>query len=241
MRIIPAIDIIDGKCVRLTQGEYASKKIYNEAPLQVAKMFEDIGVRYLHLVDLDGAKAGKIINHKILEVLAGKTKMQIDFGGGIRSAADVDIAFGCGAQQVTVGSIAARYPELMQLWLQKYGADKIVLGADCRNGSIAVNGWLDSSDEEVIPFIKKYEEWGAKYSIVTDIEKDGMLVGPSVHLYREIVAVSKIALVASGGIATVADLEELKEIGCEGAIVGKAIYEGNITMSQLAGLCLKNE
>lgn len=241
MRIIPAIDIMDGKCVRLTKGEYASKKIYNEDPLQVATKFEDAGVRYLHVVDLDGAKARKIINHKTLETLAAKTKMHIDFGGGIRSAADVNIAFQSGAMQVTVGSIAAQYPELMQTWLQHYGAHKIILGADCRNGRIAINGWLESSDDDVIPFINKYEQYGAKYSIVTDIDKDGMLAGPSIKLYQEILATSNIAVIASGGITTVQDLEQLQAIGCEGAIIGKALYEGNITINQLTELCSRNE
>jgi phosphoribosylformimino-5-aminoimidazole carboxamide ribotide isomerase len=241
MRIIPAIDIIDGKCVRLTKGEYSSKKIYNNDPLEVARTFEDAGVRYLHLVDLDGAKARKILNHKVLETLAIKTNLHIDFGGGIGSTADVDNAFQYGAMQVTVGSIAARNPELMRSWLQHYGAHKIILGADCRNDSIAISGWTEQSGDQVLPFINQYEQQGAKYCIVTDIDKDGMLTGPSFKLYQKILSASKIALIASGGISSIQDLKKLKAIGCSGAIIGKALYEGKITISQLKELCSKNE
>ncbi|MDQ3142700.1 MAG: 1-(5-phosphoribosyl)-5-[(5-phosphoribosylamino)methylideneamino]imidazole-4-carboxamide isomerase [Bacteroidota bacterium] len=237
MRIIPAIDIIDGKCVRLAKGDYATKKIYNENPLEVALMFEDIGIKYLHLVDLDGAKAGQILNHKTLETIASKTNLHIDFGGGIQSEADVRIAFKSGAKQITVGSIAAQNKVLMLEWLQKYGADKIILGADCKRRKIATNGWLESSELDIISFIQEYEEKGIKYSIVTDIDKDGMLSGPSFPLYTEILTKTKIRLIASGGITTIEDVIKLKELGCEGAIIGKAIYEGTIDLKALSEIC----
>lgn len=237
MRIIPAIDIIDGKCVRLTKGDYKTTKIYNENPLEVAKMFEDFGIKYLHLVDLDGAKSKQILNQKVLENLASKTNLQIDFGGGIKSIKDVRIAFNSGAKQITLGSIAVENPELMEGWLKKFGADKIILGADCKNRKIATNGWLKNSDEDIISFIRKYKKRGIRYGIVTDIEKDGMLSGPSFQLYEEILAKNKISLIASGGITTIDDVIKLKEQGCEGAIIGKAIYEGNINLKDLSELC----
>ena len=237
MRIIPAIDIIDGKCVRLTKGDYSQQKTYNENPLEVAKMFEDFGIKYLHVVDLDGAKAKQIINYKILETLATKTNLNIDFGGGIKSLQDVETAFSAGAKQITVGSIAAQKRELMLEWLNRYGAEKIILGADCKNRKIATNGWLESSELDVLSFIQEYEKNGAKYSIVTDIDKDGMLAGPSFELYEEILSKSKTSLIASGGITTIEDVIKLKEMGCEGAIIGKAIYEGTIKLKELSELC----
>lgn len=237
MRIIPAIDIIDGKCVRLTKGDYKTTKIYNENPLEVAKMFEDFGIKYLHLVDLDGAKSKQILNQKVLENLASKTNLQIDFGGGIKSIKDVRTAFNSGAKQITLGSIAVENPELMEGWLKEFGADKIILGADCKNRKIATNGWLKNSDEDIISFIRKYKKRGIRYGIVTDIEKDGMLSGPSFQLYEEILAKNKISLIASGGITTIDDVIKLKEQGCEGAIIGKAIYEGNINLKDLSELC----
>lgn len=237
MRIIPAIDIIDGKCVRLTKGDYKTTKIYNENPLEVAKMFEDFGIKYLHLVDLDGAKSKQILNQKVLENLASKTNLQIDFGGGIKSIKDVRTAFNSGAKQITLGSIAVENPELMEDWLKEFGADKIILGADCKNRKIATNGWLKNSDEDIISFIRKYKKRGIRYGIVTDIEKDGMLSGPSFQLYEEILAKNKISLIASGGITTIDDVIKLKEQGCEGAIIGKAIYEGNINLKDLSELC----
>lgn len=237
MRIIPAIDIIGGKCVRLTKGDYSTQKIYSENPLDMAKIFEDAGIHYLHVVDLDGAKAKQIVNYKILEVLASQTNLNVDFGGGIKSVNDIKTAFECGAKQITVGSIAAQNQDLMLEWLMKYGAEKIILGADCKNRRIATNGWLENSNLDVISFIKDYENKGAKYSIVTDIDKDGMLSGPAFELYEEILTDTTISLIASGGITTIEDVQKLKNIGCEGAIIGKAIYEGTINLKELSELC----
>lgn len=234
MRIIPAIDIIDGKCVRLSKGDYSTQKTYSDNPLEMAEKFENLGIQYLHLVDLDGAKAKQIINYKTLEQIASKTNLIVDFGGGIKSESDVKIAFNSGAKQITVGSIAAQNPELMLEWLQKYGSEKIILGADCKDRKIATNGWLESSDQDVIAFIQEYEKRGTIYSIVTDIEKDGMLAGPAFELYKEILeSTEKTKLIASGGITTIDDVLKLIELGCEGAIIGKAIYEGTINLNDL--------
>lgn len=237
MRIIPAIDIIEGKCVRLTKGDYATKKIYNENPVEVAKEFEDNGIEYLHLVDLDGAKSQHIVNYKILEQIASKTNLKIDFGGGLKSNDDLRIAFNSGATQITGGSIAVKNPEIFTGWLTKYGADKIILGADCINRKIATHGWLETSQVDVVDFIKEYEKIGIKNTICTDVAKDGMLQGASVELYKEILSKSGINLIASGGVASIDDLIELKEIGCEGTILGKAIYEGYISLKELQKLC----
>ena len=234
MRIIPAIDIIEGKCVRLTKGDYNTKKIYNENPLEVAKEFEANGIQYLHLVDLDGAKSKHIVNHKILESIASETNLKVDFGGGLKSDDDLRIAFECGANQITGGSIAANNPDIFLKWLTKYGSEKIILGADCKNRKIATNGWLESSELDVVDFIKDYESKGIDYVICTDITKDGMLQGTSNELYREIISKSEVKLIASGGVSSITDLELVKEIGCEGAILGKAIYEGNITLKELS-------
>ena len=237
MKIIPAIDIIGGKCVRLSKGDYSTQKTYSENPLDMAKQFEDFGVKYLHVVDLDGAKAKQIINYKTLELLATKTNLIVDFGGGIKSEEDVNIAFNSGAKQITVGSIAAQNPTLMLEWLQKFGNEKIILGADCKDRKIATNGWLESSDDDVVSFIQEYEKNGIAYSIVTDIEKDGMLLGPAFELYNEILAeTNQIKLIASGGITTIDDVIKLSEMGCEGAIIGKAIYEGTINLKDLMQL-----
>jgi phosphoribosylformimino-5-aminoimidazole carboxamide ribotide isomerase len=240
MRIIPAIDIIDGKCVRLTKGDYSTKKIYNENPLEVAKEFEASGIEYLHLVDLDGAKAKHIVNYKILELIASKTILKIDFGGGLKSNEDLNIAFNCGAKQITGGSIAVSDSETFEGWLSKYGPQKIILGADSNNGTIAINGWQDNSKEEVISFIKDYQRKRIKYVICTDISKDGMLEGPSIELYKTIIeecsnssGAQSIKLIASGGVANLSDLKDLKEIGCEGVIIGKAIYENRISLKEL--------
>lgn len=237
MRIIPAIDIIEGKCVRLTKGDYSTRKIYSENPLEVALMFEDAGISYLHLVDLDGAKASKIVNYKTLELLAARTKLNIDFGGGIKSDASLKIAFESGAKQVTAGSIAAQNPLLMQEWIAQYGANKIIVGADCKNRKIATHGWLESSNTDVVSFVSEYEAKGATYTVVTDIDKDGMLQGPSFELYGEILAATNMNLIASGGITTFDDVLKLKAMGCEGAIIGKAIYEGTIKLHELRKLC----
>jgi len=233
MRIIPAIDIIDGKCVRLTKGDYDTKKVYNENPLEVAKEFEAHGIEYLHLVDLDGAKSKHIVNYKILEQLATQTNLHIDFGGGLKTDEDLKIAFDCGAKQVTGGSIAANNPEQFLRWLECYGSDKIILGADCNNRKISTNGWQETSELDVIDFIKNYHTKNIKYVICTDIAKDGMLQGTSNDLYKEILAEVPVNLIASGGVSSMNDIYELKNIGCEGVIIGKAIYEGRISLDEL--------
>lgn len=240
MRIIPAIDIIDGKCVRLSKGDYNTKKIYNENPLEVAKEFEAHGINYLHLVDLDGAKSKHIVNHKVLEQIATKTSLKIDFGGGLKTDEDLKIAFECGANQVTGGSIAVKDPDVFKSWLAKFGSEKVILGADANNEKIAVSGWQEESEEELIPFIKTYLKEGIKYVICTDISKDGMLQGPSFELYEKILkSVQDIKLIASGGISTFDELPRLADIGCEGTIIGKAIYEGRITLKQLEEYIIK--
>ena len=241
MRIIPAIDIIDGKCVRLSKGDYDTKKIYNENPLEVAKSFEDTGIKYLHLVDLDGAKSSKIINHKVLEQIALKTNLKIDFGGGLKTNEDLKIAFESGATQITGGSIAVKNPTLFKEWISQYGTDKIILGADTNNRKIAVSGWLEESNEELIPFIQNYQREEISYVICTDIAKDGMLEGPSFDLYKEILEkCENIKLIASGGISTFEELPKLAELGCEGTIIGKAIYEGRISLKQLENFITLN-
>ncbi|ESU27207.1 1-(5-phosphoribosyl)-5-[(5-phosphoribosylamino)methylideneamino] imidazole-4-carboxamide isomerase [Flavobacterium limnosediminis JC2902] len=239
MRIIPAIDIIDGKCVRLSKGDYETKKIYNENPLEVAKSFEAHGIEYLHLVDLDGAKSNRIINYKVLEQIATKTSLKIDFGGGLKSDEDLKIAFESGANQITGGSIAVKQPEIFKNWIEKFGAEKIILGADVNNEKIAISGWLEESQEDLVPFIQKYQQSGIQYVICTDIAKDGMLQGPSFDLYQKILAqTNDIKLIASGGISTFDELPKLAEIGCEGTIIGKAIYEDRITLKQLKNFIL---
>jgi len=236
MRLIPAIDIINGKCVRLSKGDYSTQKVYNENPLEVAKMFTAHGVKYLHLVDLDGAKASHIVNYKVLEQIASKTNLKIDFGGGLKSEGDLRIAFESGASQITGGSIAVKNPEIFKKWLAKYGPQKIILGADAKNEKVAVGGWLEDSDEDLIPFIKNYVNEGIKYVICTDIAKDGMLQGPSFDLYKKILSQdSDIKLIASGGVSCFEDLLKLAGLGCEGTIIGKAIYEKKISMKQIEG------
>lgn len=241
MRIIPAIDIIDGKCVRLSKGDYNTKKVYNESPVEVAKQFEDAGIQYLHVVDLDGAKASHIVNYKVLEQIASKTNLKIDFGGGLKSDEDLHIAFESGANQITGGSIAVKNSSVFESWIQKYGSDKIILGADCNNEKIAVSGWLEESNLEVIPFIQNYQQKGIVFTICTDISKDGMLEGPSFDLYKRILTQTdnsrsiekSLKLIASGGISTYDELPKLAELGCEGVIIGKAIYENRISLKQL--------
>lgn len=242
MRIIPAIDIIDGKCVRLSKGDYNTKKIYNENPLEVAKSFEAHGIEYLHLVDLDGAKSKHIVNHKILEKIASKTKLKVDFGGGLKTDTDLQIAFECGAHQITGGSIAVKDRQTFLHWLHMYGAHKIILGADANNGKIAISGWQEESDKELIPFISSYQKSGIEYVICTDISKDGMLAGPAFQLYKEILEeVPQVKLIASGGISDFDELPKLAEIGCEGVIIGKAIYEHRISLKQLEKFVLDEE
>lgn len=238
MRIIPAIDIIDGKCVRLTKGDYSTQKTYNENPLEVAKAYEDAGIDYLHVVDLDGAKSSRIINYKTLETLATKTQLKIDFGGGLKSDDDLKIAFDCGAKQVTGGSIAVKNPEVFEQWITKYGSEAIILGADAKNEKIAVSGWQEESTEDLLPFIAKYQTKGIQYVICTDISKDGMLEGPNFDLYQKILtkcnsANENLKLIASGGISNEKELYQLAELGCDGTIIGKAIYEGKISLKQL--------
>ena len=238
MRIIPAIDIINGKCVRLTKGDYDTQKIYGEDPLEMAKMFEGFGFRYLHLVDLDGAKSKQIVNHKVLESIAKNTKLKVDFGGGIKSISDVELAFSCGAKQITAGSMAVQQPELFLGILQKFGSKKIILGTDVLNRKIATNGWRKYAvDIEMNEFICSYEQKGIEYLICTDISKDGMLQGPATDLYAETLNQTNLKLIASGGCSSIEEIKELKKIGCEGVIIGKAIYENKINLKELAELC----
>lgn len=258
MRIIPAIDIIEGSCVRLSKGDYSTKKVYNEDPLDVAKSFEAHGIQYLHLVDLDGAKSKHIVNYKVLEQIASKTSLKIDFGGGLKTDEDLRIAFNSGADQITGGSIAVKNRQTFLKWLSGFGPAKIILGADAMDEKIAVSGWQESSAEELIPFIQGYQKEGIQYVICTDISKDGMLEGPSLELYKKILQKTSqaktsldlsdsedkqtpgIKLIASGGIAQYEDLFTLRDLGCEGAIIGKAIYENRISLKQLEEFILKS-
>ena len=233
MRIIPAIDIIEGKCVRLTKGDYSTQKTYNENPLEVTKAFEAHGIAYLHLVDLDGAKAKHIVNHKVLENLASKTQLKIDFGGGLKSDEDLHIAFECGAQQITGGSIAVKEPQVFNQWLKDYGSDKIILGADVKNEWIATDGWTKTSSLSLFDFLEDYQKQGVKYTICTDISKDGMLMGPAFDLYQKILGQTDLKLIASGGVSSIEDLPRLAALGCEGSILGKAIYENRISLKAL--------
>ncbi|MBL6647115.1 MAG: 1-(5-phosphoribosyl)-5-[(5-phosphoribosylamino)methylideneamino]imidazole-4-carboxamide isomerase [Flavobacteriaceae bacterium] len=234
MRIIPAIDIIDGKCVRLTKGDYDTKKVYNESPVEVAKAFEGAGLTHVHVVDLDGARAKHIVNAKVLEQIAMQTSLQVDFGGGIKSETDLQTAFDCGASQVTLGSIAVSEPELVGEWLEKFGAEQLILGADAKDRRIATHGWEETSDLDVIDFVKDYQKIGVSYVICTDVSKDGMLAGPSFALYQELLnEVPNIKLIASGGISAFSELPQLAAMGCEGVIIGKAIYENRISLKTL--------
>jgi phosphoribosylformimino-5-aminoimidazole carboxamide ribotide isomerase len=234
LTIIPAIDIIDGKCVRLSKGDYSQKKVYNEDPLEVAKSFEDNGLNRLHLVDLDGAKEQHVVNWKVLEIIAGRTTLTIDFGGGLKADKDLHIVFNSGASMVTIGSIAVKDRDLFCTWLDRYGYEKIILGADVKERKIAVSGWLETSEIEISTFLDDYMKRGVKHVICTDISKDGMLEGTSLELYKELVAEFKhLSLIASGGITSIDELHKLEEIGMAGAIIGKAIYEGNITLPEL--------
>jgi len=234
IQIIPAIDLIDGKCVRLSQGDYNLKTVYNENPLEVAKMFEAAGIRRLHLVDLDGAKAKHIVNHKILEEISTKTNLIIDFGGGLKSDEDLEIAFNSGASMVTGGSIAVKQRETFLKWLEKYGSEKIILGADAKDGMIAVSGWQESTELPVVGFISDYFTAGIRKVISTDISRDGMLTGPAFELYSEIMkTLPEIEIIASGGIANMDDILKLDEMGVPGVIVGKAIYEGKIQLTEI--------
>lgn len=237
MRIIIALDIIGGKCVRLTKGDFSTKKVYNKDPLEIALQFEDKGIEYVHLVDLDGAKNKKIENIKVLEKIAWKTKLKIDFGGGLRTYEDLITVFNAGARQVTAGSIAVTDPLIFIEWLKKLGQEKLILGADCIDRKVVTGGWLENSDKEIISFISEFRSKGVKYVICTDINKDGMLQGPSIALYKEILETVKIKLIASGGISSVRDIDNVRDAGCEGVIIGKAVYEGKITLKELGKLC----
>ncbi len=234
IEIIPAIDIINGKCVRLTQGDFAQQTSYNDNPVEVAKAFEQAGIKRLHLVDLDGAKQKKIVNHKVLEDIARNTNLTIDFGGGLQSDEDIEKAFSCGASQVTGGSIAVKQPQLFEKWISNYGAGKIILGADARNGMIAVSGWQEVTEVSVFSLIEDYMVKGIRYVICTDVAKDGLLAGPSFELYEELLKrFPSLKLIASGGVTTISDIERLDEMNVYGAIIGKAYYEGRIKLREL--------
>ena len=234
IELIPAIDIIDGKCVRLSQGDYNSKKVYNENPLEVAKEFEAHGIRRLHVVDLDGAASHHIVNYRVLETIASRTSLIIDFGGGIKSDEDLIIAFENGAQMVTLGSIAVKNPDLFKKWLHQYGAEKIILGADAKDNRIAVNGWKEESTQELLPFLEEYTKEGIRKVLCTDISRDGMLQGPSIELYKQIMQqFPEMHLIASGGVSSIDDIIELQKAKIPAVVFGKALYEGKITMKDL--------
>lgn len=234
MRIIPAIDIIDGKCVRLTQGDYGQKTVYNENPLEVAREFQDAGLKYLHLVDLDGAKAGKVINWKVIESVTSKTTLHVDFGGGIKTDDEIEKLFAAGVRQVNLGSIAVKNPDLVSNWIVRYGADKIILSADVKDEKIAISGWLEDSHISITEFVKDYKTRGIEYITCTDISTDGMLSGPNVALYSKLLQTfPSIKFIASGGVSGMKDLEDLKKINVDGVIVGKAIYEGKVDIREL--------
>ena len=234
MRIIPAIDLIDGKCVRLEKGDFGKKTVYRDDPLEVAKEFEDHGIQYLHLVDLDGAKAGQVVNFKILEQLATKTGLNIDFGGGIRCSEDVQIVLDSGGAQAVIGSLAFKQPGVFFEIIERFGEGQIVLGADARNGKIAVGGWMETMDVNLSEVVQDYHDRGVQYVLCTDIDKDGMMEGPATKLYQSLLeSVPGISLIASGGIRHMDDVDEMKQIGCEGVIIGKAIYENAITLKDL--------
>lgn len=234
MILVPAIDIINGQCVRLTKGDYDTKKVYNESPVEVAKAFEGAGLTHVHVVDLDGARAKHIVNAKVLEQIATQTSLQVDFGGGIKSETDLQTAFDCGASQVTLGSIAVSEPELVLEWLEKFGAEQLILGADAKNRRIATHGWEQDSGLDVIDFVKDYAQKGFEYVLCTDVAKDGMLAGPSLELYYEILEqLPELSLIASGGVTTMDDIYQCAELGCTAAIIGKAIYENKLSLKEL--------
>jgi phosphoribosylformimino-5-aminoimidazole carboxamide ribotide isomerase len=237
MEIIPAIDIIEGKCVRLTHGDYSQKKIYNEHPLEVARQFEDAGLQRLHLVDLDGAKEGKVKNWKVLETIAGKTSLVVDFGGGIKAEKDVQIVFDSGAALATVGSMAVKEKETFVQWLQKFGADKFLLGADVKNEKLTISGWTEQTEIWIYDFIEDYRQQGVRQIFCTDVAKDGALEGPSTELYKSIIEkFPDLHFIASGGVSSIDDVYLLQDIGCKGVIIGKAIYEGRVQLSDLKKL-----
>lgn len=234
IEIIPAIDIIDGKCVRLTQGDYNQKKVYNENPTEVAKSFENAGIKRLHLVDLDGAKAKKIINYKVLENISNQTNLLIDFGGGLQSNEDLKIAFESGANQITGGSIAVKNPERFLSWIESYGSEKIILGADAKDELVAVSGWQETTEMSIYDLLKKYLAHGIKYTISTDVAKDGLLQGPSIDLYKKMQdKFPNLHIIASGGVSIMQDIIDLDEMQIFGVIVGKAIYENRISLKEI--------
>ena len=237
MNIIPAIDVLNGKCVRLAQGDYAASTVYSADPLEVAKQFEAAGITMLHLVDLDGARSQRIVNHAVLERIASATSLEIDFGGGLKSDDDVRIAFESGAAKITGGSVAALNRDVFLGWMETYGAERILLGADARNRRVATNGWMNDTGLDVVEFITGYASLGIQSCIVTDIALDGMLAGPSFALYEELLATASVKLIASGGVASVDDLVRLRDLGCDGAIVGKALYENRIQLAEITALC----
>ena len=235
MQLIPAIDIIEGKCVRLTEGDYAQKIIYNEDPLEVAKTFEGIGLKRLHLVDLDGAKAGEVVNWKVLEKIANKTSLSIDFGGGIKTEATLKTVLNTGATFATIGSLAVKSPLVFEEWLSRFGAQTFLLGADVYEEKIAIGGWIEKTNIDIIAFVQSYMDKGVSQIFCTDIQKDGKLQGPSIELYKKIIKqFPTLQLIASGGVSQLLDLQALRTIGCSGAIVGKAIYENKISLKQLS-------
>ncbi|MCM1079207.1 MAG: 1-(5-phosphoribosyl)-5-[(5-phosphoribosylamino)methylideneamino]imidazole-4-carboxamide isomerase [Bacteroidales bacterium] len=235
IELIPAIDIIDGKCVRLTKGDYAQKKVYNENPAAVAAEFERLGFKRLHVVDLDGAKSRHIVNDSVLRAITSETNLIVDFGGGIKTSEDIEKAFDAGASMVTIGSIAVTAPDLCEQWIEQYGAEKIILGADVRNGKISINGWKDDSQEALIPFLHKYVGMGIKNVLCTEISKDGTLQGPAMQLYRQVMQeFPDMYLIASGGVSSNADIEDLSSNGIPAVVFGKAFYEGRIDITKLA-------
>lgn len=237
MEIIPAIDLIDGKCVRLTEGDFAQKTIYNESPVEVAKQFEGAGIKRLHLVDLDGAKSGKVVNWKVLEAITRETGLVVDFGGGIKTSDEVQKVFDLGARYATVGSIAVKNEATLLEWFEKYGAEKFLVGADVKNEKLAIGGWLETTGVDIIDFISKYMVHGIRQLFCTDVSKDGKLEGPSLDLYRKIIQhFPQLHFIASGGVSSMDDLHALKDIGCKGVIVGKAIYENRITLGELTAM-----
>jgi len=234
IRIIPAIDIIDGNCVRLSEGDFDTKKVYYKDPLDVARMFEDHGLKFLHMVDLDGARQKKIVNYRVLERIAGSTSLSIDFGGGVQSDEDIHIAFNSGARAVTAGSVMVKNEQMALDWLEAFGSEKIILGADVRDRTIAISGWQEKSDLQLLPFLEKQQKHGFKSVICTDVSKDGMLKGPAIDLYKEIKDnVPEMFLIASGGISKLDDIEQLNDLSIDGVIIGKAIYEGKIELKDL--------
>lgn len=242
IELVPAIDMIEGKCVRLTQGDYDTQKIYNESPLEVAKQFQDAGVTRLHMVDLDGAKAGHIVNYRMLEKVASHTDLSIDFGGGLKSDDDLHIAFDCGAQMVTGGSIAVKNPDLFLSWITRYGSERIILGADAKEKKIAISGWKEGTAIDLIPFIKDYQSKGISKVICTDIARDGMLQGPAVKLYQEMQQeMPGLYVIASGGVSSMGDIERLEEANFPAVIFGKAIYEGRISLKEIETFIVRKE